>query len=85
MDDSIEYIKEYYDNWVILVNIIQQKEESITNELWKFIDNNDIHNFNEFMLEWKRVINGEIKINLSRRELAIFDNSVQIIYRVKQE
>lgn len=46
LDDSIEYINEYYNNWIVLVDDIQKR----TNReiLWRFVEEHKIHNFNEF-------------------------------------
>jgi hypothetical protein len=47
LDDSLEYINDYYYNWVILVNDLQTR----TNRelLWKLIDENKIHNYSNFV------------------------------------
>ena len=83
LDNSIEYIHDYYDKWVILVSIIQDRTENVTEELWKFIYKHEIHNFDQFIIEWNKVISREIKINLPFRDIVIFNNIVQILYREK--
>jgi hypothetical protein len=47
MDDSLEYINEYYNNWVILVNDLQPRKNR--ESLWKLIDENNIHSYSEFV------------------------------------
>lgn len=46
LDDSIEYIKEYYNNWIVLVDDIQKRTNKEV--LWRFIEEHKIHSFSEF-------------------------------------
>jgi hypothetical protein len=61
-DNSLEYIQEYYNNWVLLVELIQTMKFDEQNILWKFINEYDIHSFTEFCEYWNKVKDGEIKV-----------------------
>ena len=62
LDNSIKYIKEYYNKWLILVETIQDQKESMISPLWRFIESYDIHSFDEFIEKYKKVVNKEIHI-----------------------
>ena len=59
-DNSLEYIKEYYDKWIVLVNGIQTFNTDKQNVLWRFINRYNIHNKDQFVVAW----NLEDRINL---------------------
>ena len=62
MDNSIEYIKDYYVNWVVLVETIQNQKENMIEPIWKFIKRYNIHSFKEFYYNWKKVVDKEIHV-----------------------
>jgi hypothetical protein len=61
-DNSLEYIQDYYNNWVLLVELIQTMKIDEQNILWKFINSYNIHSFKEFCNEWSKVKSGEIRV-----------------------
>lgn len=53
LDNSIEYIKEYYFNWVILVDTIQKiNNRAKYHILWRLIVRHGIHSINDFKTVW---------------------------------
>lgn len=80
-DNSIEYIQEYYNNWTILVQTIQNQKESIIEPIWRFIKSHKIHSFGDFILEWKKVVNREIHVrNVGYSDVIDFYETILKIY-----
>lgn len=72
MDNSIEYIQKYYNNWVILVNTIQEQKEAVINPIWNFIKSRRIHSLRDFYDYWDLVATGDIKVRYVTREDAVY-------------
>jgi hypothetical protein len=53
-DNSLEYIQDYYNNWVRLVSFIQQFTGTAKRHiLWRFMDRYKIKSFDQFISLWK--------------------------------
>ena len=52
-DNSLEYIQEYYNNWVRLVLFIQNFDTSKRHIIWRFMDRYKIKSFDQFIILWK--------------------------------
>lgn len=79
MDNSIEYIQEYYKNWVILVDIIQRQKDTMISPIWRFIRSRDIHSFKDFYYTWKKVVNGDIHVRgIGERDIQKFHDTLHM-------
>ena len=80
LDKSLEYIRDYYNKWVILVDLIQEQKESIIKPIWRFINSNNIHSFKDFYYAWKKVVNKDIYIRgVGREDIEKFHNLLNLL------
>ena len=87
LDNSLEYIEDYYNKWIILVNIIQDQKVAIIDPIWRFIKSYEIHSLHEFYLMWQRVVKKEIHVrNIGYNDVLNLNTILfDIIYREKME
>lgn len=64
MDDSIEYIKDYYCNWVTLIDYIYTRPD--TNNLWTFIEEHKIKNVVDYWVELTYYLSKYMKNELDK-------------------
>lgn len=62
LDDTIDYMRDYYNNWITLVDKIQMFPANKYNIIWRFIKKNDIHSVDDFSKIWFHVVEDDVEI-----------------------
>lgn len=76
-DNSLEYIHEYYNRWVLLVNFTYKELSCNTRDyIWKFIEHYKVSSLDDFMF---KINSMDYLRNVSRKDLRfIKDRSIEI-------
>ena len=60
---------------------IQEQKEAIIEPIWRFVKSYKIHSFEDFIVNWKRVVNREIHVrNIGYSDVIDFYNTILKIY-----